>query len=288
MLRGRCVFKDRGVLLHEDEQSDLTHYAPNCATFSRAREIPIKGVKSCPRPLRSESHPFGIPSEVERMSKRGRKRLADDTEMAELAANRCWERAERGKAFTLEHPGNSLAQFLPSWKRLISRSDVYVIRYHTCRFEGSRRRKFQMLITNRCCFIDFIGKLCEGNPCSRTGESHLKWRPTVHAGQVLQFQTGDEREYPVGFCQEYAKAAGLVLGKKGLFLEVFSGPNAPLSVAVGAELGANVPGCRLMRPGKGDRVELQSLSQLLSTHPLASSQGNKQGAAIRLCSRGFL
>ena len=97
---------------------------------------------------------------------------------------------------------------------------------------------------------------------------HLKWRPTVHNGQVLQSQTGDEREYPVGFCKEYAKAAGLVLGSGGSFLEVFSGPNAPLSVEVGALLGAPVPGYKLENKGKGDKVELQNLSQLLGSHPL--------------------
>ena len=162
LLRGRCVFRDRGVLLCENESSDLSHFAPNCATFSRAREIPIKGVKSCPRPLRSESHPCGIPSELEGMCKRGRKRLADDTEMADLSANQCWDRAEKGKAFPLEHPGNSLAQFLPTWRRLISRHDVHVIKYHTCRFGGSRRRKFQVLITNRSPVVEHIRKLCEG------------------------------------------------------------------------------------------------------------------------------
>eukprot|EP00435_Cladocopium_sp_Y103_P009343 s2629_g2.t1 len=202
------------------------------------------------------------------MTKRGRKRLMDDTEMADLSANRCWERAERGQAFTLEHPGNSLAQFLDSSKRLMSRPDVHVIKYHTCRFEGSRRRKYQMLITNRSRFVEYIGKLCDGKLCIRTGQCHLKWRPTVHGGQVLQFQTGDEREYPIGFCQEYAKAAREVLGETGRFLEVFSGPNAPLSVCVGTEIGSPVPGCKLEHRGKGDKVELQNLAQMTRENPL--------------------
>ena len=64
LLRRGCVFKDRGVLLVEDEMCDLT-YAPNCATFSRAREIPTRGVKSCPRAAQER----GIPSEPEGMSR---------------------------------------------------------------------------------------------------------------------------------------------------------------------------------------------------------------------------
>eukprot|EP00435_Cladocopium_sp_Y103_P037180 s3539_g9.t2 len=86
--------------------------------------------------------------------------------------------------------------------------------------------------------------------------------------EVLQFQTGDEREYPVGFCHEYAKAALEILGDTGSFVEVFSGPNAPLSVSVGAAINSPVPGSKLAHNGKGDKVELQHLSQLVSSHPL--------------------
>ena len=72
----------------------------------------------------------------------------DDTEMADLSADLCLERASHGKGFTLEHPGNSLALHLDSWKRLMGHPDVHVIHYHTCMFEGSRRKKLQVLITN--------------------------------------------------------------------------------------------------------------------------------------------
>ena len=95
LLRRGCVFKDRGVLLVEDEMCDLT-YAPNCATFSRAREIPTRGVKSCPPGRSGAWHPFRAGGYV----KRGLKRLTDDTKMADLSANRCWERAEKRRAFT--------------------------------------------------------------------------------------------------------------------------------------------------------------------------------------------
>ena len=220
LLRGRCVFKHRDALVGEVNDSDLSHFAPNCATFSRAREIPIRGVRNCPRPVRNESCPQGIPSEVEALSKRGRKRLADDTEMADLSANFCLERANKKKGFTLEHPGNSIALHLPSWKRLIDHPDVRVVYYHTCMFEGSRRRKYQVLITNRAEFVAFIGRKCTGSVCQRTGLEHLRWRPTVSGGQVVQFQTGDEREYPLGFCEQYAQAAKEVLKDGGVFVEV--------------------------------------------------------------------
>ena len=85
----------------------------------------------------------------------------------------------------------------------------------------------------------------------------------MSAGRVVQFQTGDEREYPKGFCEEYAKAVRETISDNGKFLEVFSGPNAPLSVAVGEEMNLDVPGQRLSRSEKGVRNELQHLSQIL-------------------------
>ena len=72
-------------------ESELKHFAPNCVTFSRAREIPIKGVANPPKPLRSELFPEGIPSELENHNPRSQKRLADDTAMANLSADEAWK-----------------------------------------------------------------------------------------------------------------------------------------------------------------------------------------------------
>ena len=105
LLRGRDVFKDSVELEHELDNSSLAHWAPNCATFSRAREIPIKNVANPPRPLRSTEYPAGIPTELCRLSKKSLKRLKDDTRMADMAAENCLRRHRRGQKFTLEHPG---------------------------------------------------------------------------------------------------------------------------------------------------------------------------------------
>ena len=40
LLRGKCVFKQRSNLLESLSEARLRHFAPNCSTFSRAREIP--------------------------------------------------------------------------------------------------------------------------------------------------------------------------------------------------------------------------------------------------------
>jgi len=112
------------------------------------------------------------------MSKKARTRLELDTSMADMAALECADAHRQGKGFTLEHPGRSIALELPSWKALREMAGVREINYHTCMFKGSRRKKYQVLITNKDEF-NSMGKLCKGSQfCCRTGERHLKWRPS--------------------------------------------------------------------------------------------------------------
>ena len=79
-------FKDRNDLLKEADSSDVSHWAPNCSSFSRARERPIQGVRFAPKPLRSVDNPKGIPDVVARLKPSKRRKLNDDTLMADLAA----------------------------------------------------------------------------------------------------------------------------------------------------------------------------------------------------------
>ena len=280
LLRGRCVFRDRAQLIDEANQCDLSHWAPNCATFSRAREIPIPGVANPPRPVRSESFPEGIPEELEKMSQKSRKKLDDDTEMADLSAQQCLKKHKTGRFFTLEHPGRSLAHNLESWRELETQPGVRVLEYTTCMFEGSRRRKSQSLVCNHEAFSP-MSLICQGKKvCDRTGLPHLKWRPTTSGGKVLQFTTGDEREYPAGFCKEYAKCASTILAPSGTFLEVFSGPNAPLSKAVAATLGETLRGGKFQTQ-RGVKQELQRISQLINCEvPPAVHEQTKRESTV--------
>ena len=43
LLRGRDVFRDSFLLREELDSALVQHWAPNCGTFSRARERPIRG-----------------------------------------------------------------------------------------------------------------------------------------------------------------------------------------------------------------------------------------------------
>ena len=175
------------------------------------------------------------------MSKKARLRLEKDTCMAVDAAETCIKRHKAGKAFSLEHPGRSIALELPAWKRLRNMDGVFSSFYHTCMFPGSSRRKHQILIHNR--------------------DSSGKWRPIVSAGRVTQYITGEEREYPRGFCMAYAESVRQSILERSLksFVEVFCGPNAPLSAAVAGVAACPPPGDRVS--DRGQR-EFQSLKEL--------------------------
>ena len=259
LLRGRDVFRDAELFDYETMNAGLAHFAPNCATFSRAREIPIPGVKNPPKPLRSSEHPKGIPEEVSRLSKRARLRVDRDTEMAEDSARRCLRRHKRKLPFSLEHPGRSIALDLEAWKTLRNEEGVFSSFYHTCMFEGSKRRKFQILIHN-IPSLEGMSLECESNGlCARTGRPHEKWRPLVSQGKVEQFVTGEEREYPSGFCSTYSKllTENVMRGRVRSFVEVYSGPNAPLSRAVARDFGGSVEDLTELR---NSRIETEAVS----------------------------
>ena len=73
-----------------------------------------------------------------------------------------------------------------------------------------------------------------------------------------------------GFCEFYASALSDV-ELAGPFLEVFSGPNAPLSQAVASRMGLFVPGAPLVRTVKGVRNELNDVAHLLENKASDSS-----------------
>lgn len=130
------------------------------------------------------------------MSTKSRKRLRDDTFKADLAATSCLSHHKRRKVFTLERPARSLALRLDSWEEVTRQGGVIKVEYTTCMSEGSRRRKSQVLITNREEF-KAMGKVCSGNTyCDRTGLKHPRWRPTVAGGRVVQFTTGGRKGVP--------------------------------------------------------------------------------------------
>ena len=120
LLRGRDVFSEGKALRKSLDESLIRHWAPNCSTFSRARERPIVGVAFSPKPLRDDDNPRGIPSVVLELPPSKRRRLDLDTQIADMAAEDCIASHLAGRYFSLEHPKNSIARRLDPWKELES------------------------------------------------------------------------------------------------------------------------------------------------------------------------
>ena len=142
LCRGLDVFRMRSELDNEVDLASFTHWAPNCNTFSMARSQPYSWCPKPPKPVRSVSEPEGIRKVSQKLPKAKRRRIEKDTEMADLAALNCAKALSAGKGFGLEHPLNSLARRLPSWKELENLPGVFCTEDHACMFHSSRRRKY--------------------------------------------------------------------------------------------------------------------------------------------------
>ena len=120
-------------------------------------------------------------------------------------------------------------------------------------FEGSRRRKAQVLVHNIKPLRRFVKKRClPSKVCSRTGKPNLTWKPRVRNGRVTLFATGDEREYPLGFFTAYASGISQAIFEGFPAIFFVSGPNAPVSREVSLSWGIPPPAKagRKFYPGK--------------------------------------
>ena len=129
--------------------------------------------------------------------------IEPDTRMAVESLLDCIEDHKNGRAFSWEHPGGSMALRLAEAVRLMGMPGVIVVEFHACMFEGGRRRKWTILITN----IEELAALrltCTGKErCSRTGLPHAPWEEKSDDG-AISFLHNEEAEYSWGFCKAYA------------------------------------------------------------------------------------
>ena len=204
-----------------------------------------------PQPVRDEVHPTGFP-EVLRQGGGLAKKVEDDTAMAVLAATQAALAVVTGRFFIIENPTDSLIWHLDEMKALAGLPGVKRVDLHNCAF-GGLRRKATTFLTNLPELEEECGKLCsesraEAN-CPHLGVPHLPWAPKVDGMGCFDPPSKEEADYPVALCEAIARAcvrrrAG-VMAKGGrftlptsLFIEVFSGINAPLTAAVAAAVKA--------------------------------------------------
>ena len=225
------------------------HWAPDCSTFSRALEKSIPGAPegTGPKAMRSHKHPAGLPWEelVSRFKGTAgvvKKKLDDHTRMANLAAEECLKAVREGRYVIIENPGQSHLWQLPLYKELAKLPGMQWITLHNCAF-GGKRRKYTGLLSNVPGLEEHCGKLClareENAPCDFSGLPHLSWKGSWNERSASTVTDG-EAEYPAGMCEAMASAVvqcpaaapELAARLPFAFLEVFSGPNAPLTTAV--------------------------------------------------------
>ena len=184
--------KERSAILH-------AHFAPSCGTASRARERPIPGFKTAPKPLRSDAHPDGLPnlseSEHQRVSEANRSYAA----MSQLI----FVLVELGVSISIENPRNSLLWKTSFLKHLLGKLPTYhVCTFHHCMHGGKRDKdtawySFNPRDPQRDLFASLALK------CNKQHQ-HAPWKPYVDASGKRIFPTADEAAYPHLLCERVA------------------------------------------------------------------------------------
>ena len=172
--------------------------------------------------------------------------------MAVLAATQAALAVASGRFFILENTSGPWLWDLPEIVALAAMDGVRSVLFHACA-SGGERRKRTTLLTNMPEVGEECGLVCGERramaDCPFLGRPHLSWESEVDAAGRFTPPSKGEAEYQPRLCAAIAKAcirrrqAVLEAGDPlppTFFIEVFSGPNAPLTTAVAAAC-ATVP-----------------------------------------------
>ena len=190
------------------------HVAPPCGTASRARDRPIpehlrKAGAPCPRPLRNQDHPRGIPDL--RPDEQARVRSANAIyDFCVHAAHAC---NKSGVVFTVENPRNSwfwtvATDYAISVSLNDEWSNLQAVSFQHCMY-GSDRDKWSTWLCTPDIFCS-LAVVCDNK------HSHKPWSVSK-TSQGWSFDTAAEAEYPTLLCQrvvslflEYCKECGML------------------------------------------------------------------------------
>ena len=173
-----------------------------------------------------------------------RQKVLDDTAMATLAFTQCALAAASGRHFIIENPTHSWIWELDVAKALAGMEGVRAVLLHNCAFGGDRR-KATSLLTNMAEVEEECGRMCgetraKAN-CPFLGRPHSPWDHKVNTKGDFADPSKGESQYPAQLCESITKAC--MRRKKAMeesgavmvptfFIEIFSGPEAPLTQAV--------------------------------------------------------
>lgn len=198
----------------------------------------MPGAKAWPRRLRSDAYPAGLPNLTGGL----RQRVMNSNSMTRWVAALAERLHAQGRGFVVENPKRSYMWQLPEMRRLSAQRDVRAVHLHNC-VHGGARRKHTTFLTNLKEMEALAAVCADDRVCTRTGHPHALWRPVVQNGVIIGYPTEEEAEYPEQLCRSFAEVVAKVVAKEEAqkegspqavvdFLEIFSGPRAPLTSAV--------------------------------------------------------
>ena len=212
------------------------HCAPPCGTASRARERRLsfalrkRGVKE-PKPLRSSSHPHGLPH-LQGVELR---RVTTANSVYRNVAAICRAALKAGCYVSIENPSRSYMWETEWMLSLIAEFQLQEIKFQQCMW-GSERDKWTSFFSS-CQWLSFLAVSCDGS------HSHAAWGVTFQDGGY-SFNTAQEAEYPHKLCLAIANAAYDHALKSGCFVankktKLNNGLPSSMSAAAGRQPRGN-------------------------------------------------
>ena len=179
---------------------------PPCGTASRARDRRVprqlreRGAPD-PKPLRSTTHPEGLPT----LSGLDVIKVNKANAIYVFVAEVCAYAAKHGIMFAIENPYNSYFWLLPFVTQLLDLPFVHDVTFHSCMHGGARNKHTRFRVNFPEC--DSLNLLCDNQ------REHLPWG-AQHDGKTWAFATADETVYPHILCHRLAQAVGLAMRRK--------------------------------------------------------------------------
>ena len=194
------------------------HAGVPCGTASRAREIPIKNNCNAPRPLRTETEPWGRTditlSDIETAKLKSANRVYESVATIIKCAIRC------GAVVSIENPERSLLWHLEPYKQLLEMG-LEDTCFQQCAFGGGGPKKTRWRGTAGV--FTRLSKMCPGESNSH---KHLPWGMVRGSDGSKTFATAEEAAYPAALSVAAAESVRDARTKQGnTFFKVPLNPN---------------------------------------------------------------
>ena len=193
-----------------------SHFAPSCGTASRARERPIPGLspEECPRPLRSDLHPDGLPE----LTPNDQERVRQANLSYDVMCNLIEILVTLGCSVSIENPIRSLFWKYSRVKKLLQKYPGHFSYFHHCMHGGDRDKEtawwsFDPRNPQKNLFQS-LELRCDGS------HTHKTWRPFRDSSGKTIFPTQTEAAYPHLLCERVAHILKTAAIERGFqFLE---------------------------------------------------------------------